>query len=242
MAYKNNPYLHERVLLSLDLETIPVQDSALLANLIADGIAGVKMPGSISKLETKEAWERDIKPVKIEEAIAAATETYARGGLSPLTGRIVCIGMVHGEHEKVFCGDDEAELLHLAYEYISTLGEPITYIGSNIVGFDLPFLRVRSIVHRRTAPLSLRKAWSAKSWDQEHVGDTTLAWGNDREKRVGLDRLCRLLGIPSPKEDGVDGSQVYALWQAGELGKISDYCLRDCRAALACYQRIVEVA
>jgi hypothetical protein len=242
MTYKNNPYLHERTVLSIDIETVPVDDPDLLAKLIADAVAGVKMPANISRPDTIAAWERDIKPVKIVDAMAEAEAAFSRGGLSAVTGRVVCIGAVHKDTEMSWCGPDEAELLHLFFEYVSALGEPVTFVGHAIAGFDLPFLRQRAIVHRRKAPLSLRKAWSSKPWDTEHVGDTMTLWSPDRDKRISLDRLCRLLGIPSPKAGGMDGSQVYGLWQAGELGKIADYCLADCRAALECYNRIQEVA
>jgi hypothetical protein len=231
MVFKNNPYLHERTVLSLDLETCPVDDPALRAEIAA----GISPPGNMSKPETIALWEETKKPALVEEA-------FSRGGLSAITGRIVCIGAVHKGGEQTWCGDDEEELLHLFFEYVSALGEPVTYVGHAISSFDLPFLRQRSIVHRRKAPLSLRKAWSSKPWDTEHVGDTMTLWSPDRDKRISLDRLCRLLGIPSPKAGGMDGSQVYGLWQAGELGKIGDYCLADCRAALECYNRIQEVA
>lgn len=226
-----NPYLRERIVLSLDLETCPLESDEVRAE-IADSI---KPSAAMSKPETIAAWERDRKPALVEEA-------FARGGLSATTGRIACIGIVHGTSEKTWCGDDEAELLHLCYEYLGMLGEPVTYVGQNLVGFDLPFLRQRSIIHRRKPPLSLRKAMAAKPWEEQVVADTMLLWSHDRDKRISLDKLCRLLGIPSPKADGMDGSQVWPLWQAGERQRIADYCLADCRAALACYQRIMEVA
>lgn len=228
---KNNPYLSERVILSVDIETVPVDDALVRAEIAA----GITPPGNMTKPETIAIWEETRKPALVEDA-------FARGGLSAVTGRIVCIGAVHKGGEQTWCGEDEAELLHLFFEYVSALGEPVTFVGHAISGFDLPFLRQRAIVHRRKAPLSLRKAWSAKPWDVEHVGDTMTAWSPDRDKRISLDRLCRLLGIPSPKADGMDGSQVYGLWQQGRLQEISNYCLADCRAALACYERIQEVA
>jgi hypothetical protein len=229
-------------LLSVDIETVVIPDKELLDSLTAQAVASVKMPGNISRPDTVAAWDRDIKPVKIEEAKAEAEAAYAKGALSAVTGRIACIGAVHKQGEQTWCGEDEAELLHLFFEYVSALGEPVTYVGHAISSFDLPFIRQRAIVHRRKAPLSLRKAWAAKPWDTEHVGDTMLAWSPDRDKRISLDRLCRLLGIPSPKAGGVDGSQVYGLWQQGRLQEIADYCLLDCRAALECYNRIQEVA
>ena len=233
MTYTHTPYVspHEKIVLALDIETLPLDSAETRAEIAA----GITPPGNMSKPETIAAWERDRKPALIEE-------TFARGGLSAVTGRICCIGIVHGTNEKTFCGEDEAELLHLGYEYLSTLGDFVTYVGHNLVGFDLPFLRQRSIVHRRRPPLSLRKAMAAKPWENEVVADTMLLWSHDREKRISSDKLCRLLGIPSPKADGMDGAQVWPLWQAGERQKIADYCLADCRAALAVYQRIMEVA
>jgi 3'-5' exonuclease len=231
MAFMKNPYLQERQYVSLDLETVPVDDPAVRAEIAA----GIVMPGSISKPETIALWEQTKKPQLVEDA-------FGRGGLSATTGRIVCIGLASDKFEHTFCGADEAELIHLAYEFLSTLGEPVTFVGHNLQSFDLPFLRQRSIVHRRKPPLSLRKAMSAKPWDNEVIADTMLLWSHDRDKRISLDRLCRLLGIPSPKVEGIDGSAVYGLYTAGKLQDIADYCLRDCRAALAVYNRIAEVA
>jgi 3'-5' exonuclease len=221
--------LLDRLLVSIDIETCPVESDEVRADIAA----GIRPPGNMSKPDTIAAWERDVKPGLVEEA-------FARGGLSAATGRIVCFGIVHGEHEQVFCSDAEGDVLHLAFEYLSTLGDQITYIGHNLVGFDLPFIRQRAIVNRRRAPFSLRRAWSARPWD-DHLGDTMLAWDADKTRRISLDRLCRLLGIASPKEDGMDGSKVWPMWQEGRHQEIADYCLHDCRAALECYRRIVEI-
>jgi hypothetical protein len=231
MAYLNNKFLTERIYLSVDVETTPVDDPLVRAEIAA----GITHPANMSKPETIALWEETKKPQLVDEA-------FARGRLSAVTGRICCIGAVHKNGEQSWCGEDEAELLHLFFEHVAALGEPVTYVGHAISSFDLPFIRQRAIVHRRKAPLSLRKAWSSKPWDTEHVGDTMLAWSPDRDKRISLDRLCRLLGIASPKANGMDGSQVYGLWQAGKLHEIADYCVADCRAALECYNRIQEVA
>lgn len=229
MTYLSNPYLRDIIRLSLDIETVPVESAEARAEIAA----GLSPPGNMSKPETIAAWEETRKPALVDEA-------FARGGLSPVTGKIICIGLVSNTHEQVFCSDDEHEVIRLSYEWISTLGEPITLVGHAIQSFDLPFLRCRSIVHGLRAPLPVAKAWRAKPWSEE-VGDTMTLWNPDRDKRVSLDKLCRLLGIPSPKEGGINGGDVYGLYKAGELGKISSYCLADCRAALECYKRIQAV-
>mgnify|MGYP000896903072 CR=1 FL=1 len=226
---RNNPYLSEPTVLGLDLETVVIE-SAEARDEIA---AGITHPANMSKPETIAAWEETRKPALVDEA-------YSRGALSPVTGKIVCIGLVSDTHEQVFCADDEREVLRLAYEFISTMGEPVTLVGHAIQSFDLPYLRCRSIVHGLRPPLAVAKAWRAKPWSGE-VGDTMTMWNPDRDKRISLDKLCRVLGIPSPKVDGIDGSAVYGLYKAGKWTEIGEYCLRDCRAALEAYKRIQEV-
>jgi 3'-5' exonuclease len=236
MAY-NLPLL-DRTLVSIDIESVPLPpDPALRAALVAEVDERMVMPKTITKPETRAAWLNN-KPAAV---VAEVDKILAKGGLSAATGRIACIGLVQPDAEHVFCSTDEAEVLHLAFEYISTLPDHLCYIGHNLCGFDLPFIRQRAIVNRRRPPFSLRRAWTAKPWDTDRAADTMAMWSSDRDSRISLDRLCRLLGIPSPKADGMDGSQVWPLFQAGELQKISDYCLADCRAALACYRHIIEV-
>ena len=186
----NNPYLRNRILLSIDLETTPIDSQEVRAEIEA----GISPPGSMSKPETIALWEETRKPALVDEA-------FARGGLSPVTGKIICFGLVSDQFEQVFTSDDEKEVLRLAYEFISTLSDPITLVGHAITNFDLPYLRCRSIVHGLRPPVAVAKAWRAKPWSEE-VGDTMLLWSPERDKRVSLDRLCRLLGIPSPKADG----------------------------------------
>lgn len=224
-----NPYLKDAVRLSLDIETVVIESDEARAEIAAS----ITHPANMSKPETIALWEETRKPALVDEA-------YSRGALSPVTGKIICIGLVTDTHEQVFVSDDEREVIKLAYEWISTLGEPVTLIGHAIQNFDLPYLRCRSIVHGLRPPVAVAKAWRAKPWD-ESVGDTMTLWSHDRDKRISLDKLCRLLGIPSPKADGIDGSAVYGLYKAGKLTEIGEYCLRDCRAALEAYKRIHAV-
>lgn len=233
MVYKNNPYLQERQYVAIDLETVQ-RDDSLARQFVAEGI---KPNANMSKPETLSEWHATRKPALVEEALAKGD-----GGLSAVTGKILCIGLVSDKFEHSFCGDDEREIIHLAYEFLSMLQEPVTYVGHALQGFDLPFLRQRSIVLGLKPPLSLRKAMSAKPWDADVLFDTMIQWSADRDKRISLDKLCRLLGIPSSKENGMDGSKVYAAYKAGQLAEIAEYCIADCRAALECYKRIAEVA
>jgi predicted PolB exonuclease-like 3'-5' exonuclease len=64
-----------------------------------------------------------------------------------------------------------------------------------------------------------------------------MAWAGYKNT-IGLDRLCRALGIPSPKADGMDGSQVFDLWQADNHDAIRIYNAADVAAVRACWWRL----
>jgi 3'-5' exonuclease len=232
----NLPLL-DRVQVSLDLETLPTGEPPVIDREAIS--ATISHPETYKKQETIDAWNRDVKPGKVDACVAAVMETYRKRALSGSTGRICSIAMVTPNSEHVFTGEDEAELIHLGFEYISSLGDQLCFVGHFVSAFDLNFLRQRAIVHQRKAPFALRRAWNAKPWDTDVVGDTALLW--DRANRIKLHDLCILLGVSSPKENGMDGSQVYDMWQQGRLQEISDYNLADARAALECYRRIQEV-
>jgi predicted PolB exonuclease-like 3'-5' exonuclease len=62
-------------------------------------------------------------------------------------------------------------------------------------------------------------------------------WNPSREKRVSLDRLCKILGVPTSKGD-MDGSKVAETAAAGEWDKIARYCEGDVIATRACYLKM----
>ena len=64
-----------------------------------------------------------------------------------------------------------------------------------------------------------------------------LAWAG-YGNRVSLDALCRALGIPSPKEAGIDGAGVFDAWQAGRHEEIAQYNLRDALATAEVWHRL----
>src|SRR5207249_3565009 len=79
-------------------------------------------------------------------------------------------------------------------------------ITSNGISFDLPFLYKRSIINRvqPTVELSFARYRSRPIFDVMHEWNK---W--DLRKFISLDELSRLLGLDSPKENGMDGSRVY---------------------------------
>ena len=225
------------MIITLDIETIG-DDSAETREAIAETI---KHPGNMKKAETIEKWEAEEKTGLIDEAVE---KTSFDGAL----GHIVCIGYAVDDAEPITCCEpDEISNLMLFYNDIqkvtavaSRSGEidaQVTFVGHNISGFDLRFLYHRSIILGIRPPGCIMQAIKAKPWDS-CIANTMLMWSPERERRISLDRLCKALGIKTPKGD-MDGSKVWEYYRAGRYQEIAEYCKRDVAATRAVYKRLI---
>jgi predicted PolB exonuclease-like 3'-5' exonuclease len=99
--------------------------------------------------------------------------------------------------------------------------------------FDGPFLMLRS------ALLGVRPSLNLSGYRYSIDTHCDLAevlnfHGAVREN-FGLDYWCRRFGITSPKQEGLDGSQVQAAYEADGLEDIARYCVRDVVATAGLY-------
>lgn len=224
------------MLLYLDIETLPAMDAATRADIAAS----VRPPASLKKAETIAKWEAEDKPSAVEEAIrkTAFDGTY---------GRVLAIGYAVDDQPPACHIGDERDVLTA---FLSNLREAsklafhggeteraITFVGHNIVGFDLRFLWQRMVVNGIKPTGELLAAMKARPWGRE-VADTMTMWNPDRQSRTSLDTLCKALNVQTPKGD-MDGSQVYDAFKADEIEKIHTYCVGDVEAVRACYRRMI---
>jgi DNA polymerase elongation subunit (family B) len=216
---------------TIDIETLCTEDPEVIAE-IAERITP---PGNISKAETLQAWADTKKPALVMEAVSktAFDGTY---------GRILCIGWAVGDGEpNEIIGGVEKYVLDAFMENLAVqhLDKDTIFVGHNIHSFDLRFIWQRCVINGVKMNPVLKAACKAKAWDRQ-IGDTLLLWNSDRDKRISLDRLCKVLGVKTSKGD-MDGSKVYETYLAGDLQKIADYCGEDVRATRECYLRLVGV-
>lgn len=224
----------------LDLETLPSlsPDARELAR------QGVKPPGTLKKPESIAAWWEAEGPAAVEEA-------YRKQALDAASGELCAVGFCNDDTEPVSLvrasNESEGHFLRFALGEILALvntgnrtgpdghvwpDEPF-FIAHN-APFDLGFLMRRCWVHGIRPPFRLP---GPNARDGKDYGDTMTLWAGYRGT-IGLDRLCRALGIPSPKAGGVDGSQVFDLWTAGEHEAIRAYNRADVEAVRACWWRL----
>lgn len=227
--------------LIFDIETIPCQlpDGRELAR------ASIKPPGTLKKPESIAAWWAT-------ESDAAAEEAYRRQSLDGgLAGEIVSIAAVTGDGRHwVRCrllGGSEAALLDaFGAQVTSWVDEDARaqadgfnyaqdpYLIAHNASFDIGFLWRRCIVNKVRMPFKV-PAPSARAG--KDYGDTMLTWAG-YGNRVSLDALCRALDIPSPKDGGIDGAQVFDAWLAGRYEEIAAYNLRDAVATAEVWHRL----
>lgn len=147
--------------------------------------------------------------------IAKLVDTAA---LSPVTGRVVAIGLKRagGERVLVVDCDNEAEALSTFWQqYGKCRKNGESMIGFNIEGFDLPFLIRRSWINHVDVPRTLLD--KGRYWDSVFI-DLMKVWScGAYGKFEKLDTVARALKCGKKTEDAdgekVSGKDFAKLWQ-----------------------------
>ena len=191
----------------------------------------------------------------LEDIVIEEERCYQLGSLSATSGRILSIAVHEGpvagldfsdidqrQTERVFGIDeegaeqDEKNLLLAFLDYMKNF-DPDTdeLVGHNLLGFDLPFIFQRCLVHC----LSGRPLVDLGEYRVRGVFDTMHAWWLGAKRFVSLDDIAWALGIESSKTATAEGSKVFELYQAGKLAEIREYNLNDVRVTRKVYERMV---
>jgi len=203
--------------LVFDIETIP-------------DVVGLRAlnnhPASMSDTEVAEA------------AFAARREKNGSDFLQHHLHRVAAISCVFRDDEgfrvRSLGGleDQEAKLIHDFFRIIDKYTPQL--VSWNGGGFDLPVLHYRAMINGVTAS----RYWEMGDDDRDFKWNNYLSRYHTRHMdlmdllalytgraNAPLDELAKLCGFPGKL--GVDGSQVWTLFQQGQLGEIRDYCETD---------------
>jgi hypothetical protein len=191
----------------------------------------------------------------LEDIVVEEERCYELGSLSAASGRILSIAVHEGpipgldfgdleqqESERVFGIDengeeqDEKKFLLAFLDYMKNFDpDSDELVGHNIIGFDLPFIFQRCLVHC----ISARPLVDLGEYRVRGVFDTMHAWWLGAKRFVSLDDIAWALRIESSKTATAEGSKVFELYQAGKLDEIREYNLNDVRVTRKVYERIV---
>lgn len=235
----------------IDLETMPDMRSGARNRFIEEGGANFKAPSTLTKekaaadlgltdkdeikFTAKDAmiarWEAKFAAEKAEEfADAAWRKTSLDGGY----GSICVIGYAFGDApvQTIQCHNEREGLEAFFSALRDTKAATIEFVGHNVIGFDLPFLWKRAVIHRLPY-IDIPK-------DARHgsgrVFDTMTAWAGFKD-RISLNSLAGILGFESHKGE-MDGSMVCDAWMAGQYDEVASYCAKDVSLTREIYRLI----
>ena len=196
-----------------------------------------------------EQQQRYLEDIAIEEE-----RCYQLGSLSAASGRILSIavhdgpvagldfGLEQPQSERVFGIDedgteqDEKKSLLAFLEFMKDFDcETDELVGHNLIGFDLPFIFQRCLVHC----ISAKPLVDLSEFRVRGVFDTMHHWWLGAKRFVSLDDIAWALGIESSKTATAEGSKVFDLYQDGKLAEIREYNLNDVRVTRKVYERMV---
>src|SRR5262245_3405174 len=132
-----------------------------------------------------------------DEQRRAEDELYAKSAFDGTFSRIVCIGLLEFSDQMevrsavAWYGGNERELLRQFWSRLAQ-DRPTLFITHNGLGFDLPFIKKRSVIHQVKPSLDINLA----KFRTEPVYDTMAIWSNwDTRGWVKLDVLERALHV-----------------------------------------------
>ena len=224
------------MLLFLDIETIPTADPEVIS-VLAETVCA---PAQYKKTESIAEWIKENK----DQAIKSLVEKTSFNGMY---GSICCIcyAFDDGEVFSVRVSDEISEkvMLESFYSHVfnstgidthrGKVAGDLTVVGHNVIGFDLPFIKHRSIINKVKPSPQFIKAFDDK-WGND-VKDTMIMWSPDKERRASMDKLCKAFGIPGKGD--FDGSMVAETWPV-DPEKVIEYCRDDVRRTREIYKRL----
>lgn len=192
--------------------------------------------------ECDQRWKPETRVEKFEAHRATAwTKFVERAALSPVTGRILAIGLANPEKPGgVIVFDDsptgEANMLQTVWrKFAACRAAGRSIVGFNIAGFDLPFMVRRSWLLGVAVPATIFDA-SGRYLDRCFV-DLLVRWrcGNHQDS-IRLADLSRFLSV-GDKPKGINGADFHRLWST-DRAQATEYLLNDLAMTMRCAARM----
>jgi hypothetical protein len=173
--------------------------------------------------------------------------------LWPFTGKIITVAMLNpdsgrgrvwyekadGRQEETssdglfqFIGERESIFLGEFWRAMRRFHRFVTFNGR---GFDGPFLMLRSAALGVTVT---RNLVGYRYAIRPHTDLLEVISFFGASRKWNLDFACKVFGVESPKEQGLDGYSVGPYYRAGRVREIALYCRRDVEATARLYGKM----
>jgi hypothetical protein len=230
----------------IDIETVPAQDPDAIIMLRAEADEEkllIKAPSNYKD----EAKIKEYILAKQIEIDTAFEERYRKTSFDGAYGQIACIGYAIDDEpaKSVWSagwnqmeGDVLAAFYRILNDRINSNSQMRpTFIGHNLIGFDLRFIHQRSVMLGIKPPSFI--PFKAKPWDTT-VFDTMVDWAGVGN-RVSLAKLCKVFGLDAKGSEigeEIDGSKVWDFVKDGRIEDVARYCEGDVERTRQVYKRL----
>lgn len=246
------------MLITIDIETCPAQDPAVLEQFRESVSKNFKAPSTLTKeqaaidlgmtdKDTIKFTSKDsmlalwAEKFKEEATEAAAQVEWRKTSFDGAYGHVCVIGLAIDDEPPISLYFDtwhanERDVLINFFTYLDGRISEYpnvrpTFIGHNLVEFDLRFLFQRCVV------LGVKPSryipFGAKPWD-DNVYDTMVRWG--AKAGGSLDKITKALGLGGKGD--IDGSKVWDYVRDGRIAEVAEYCKHDVELTRALYKRM----
>lgn len=194
--------------------------------------------------------EAQLKQVEKKKKSLTTMDETSILSTDPFLGKIIVISVYYKNNFdgstkcKAIYGDDEKQNLEEFWAGIAKLEHNTKIISFNGFNFDIPWIRLRSMIHGIAVPRGKVNFFNMNVYKSCPHVDLMVELKGDKYNRtisVGLDLACKSFGIESPKDGNIDGSQVYAAYKDGRLEDIAEYSKRDVIATGRLYEKMIEL-
>lgn len=227
----------------LDTETVPANDSfefeftkpfPLKADVPENG--RLKDPIKIEEWKAEKLasmiadWEKEKQKAREDAEKAWRTEA-----LESYRGRVIVLCYAKGDGDVIGLDsrNGEKEMLVQFYEDIRRY-KTVNFVGHNLL-FDLTFLFHRSLFHKLYGLANIIRLDSGFTKGRDFCTMESAFGGLVWKGKISLHNLCKLLGVPTSKDD-IKGNEVLDAYLRGEMDRIVRYCSKDVRATRECYK------
>ena len=180
---------------------------------------GTKRAAILADAQQRHAAVVASHSAKVEELRTAwQADLLADAALSPVTGRVLCIGYYNPEKDKLSIddggqGESESAILGRFWStYLKVKNEGRSMVGLNIFDFDLPFLARRSWINGIDVPETAIDQ-SFRYWDRVFV-DLRRRWllgQHSTSCKSNFEVIAKALGTPG--KNGLSGADFAKLWR-----------------------------
>jgi len=155
---------------------------------------------------------------KIEENKVELKDKLA---LSPLTGRVILVGIAVDGAEVFFNNASEVELLYKTIDFIHVAynkgSRMITFNGKS---FDIPFIVQRAIIHKIPFPIEVFSKLMYPYNHEYHIDIRSFF------PKGTLNEIAYLLGDGGSIDDS-SGNVIQEYYEVGKLKEIEEKCRKD---------------